>query len=469
MSLVNTPLPADRSVLWRMEHQSPGLHVAGLARVEGRLEPERVLHRLDRLRELPRFGLRIETPVVGAPRWRAASFEPERHFHQAAVDDPTASLGSALGKTLDPDLPLWEVHLLPGYHEDGDGVVIKAHLAMVDGLGTHELFETLFESGAKSADAVASAHAPNGNGVPAIRRGIDQIQRAAEFFEDWTGTGRDMVGGAVRLASEEMRSALLTLNEVMPDVALPPLPLPFNRASIGRRRLVCAELSYADVRTIRTRLGGALSDIVLAVVGGALERYLARLGVATAGRSLKVALATDVPDRPMARRSLLPIEIPLSIGAAGRLHSVHQLARLMRSAHVADALSHFAGIQRAAGPLATTAAAFGSSLRPPFHLTVANATGPQIPQYLAGRKVAGYTPSWPVGLGQGLTCSFFAYNQLLHVGFTVDERACPDAAVLPDLLAESLHELREAAGAAPRRRVRMRPPESLAVQTLETS
>ena len=238
----------------------------------------------------------------------------------------------------------------------------------------------------------------------------------------------------------------------------------------GPRRLIRHEISYADIRTIRSRLGGALSDVVLAMVGGALERYLSGRGRRVAGRNLRIALATDVPGRGGKRRCLLPIEVPLGVGAAHRLRAVHQLTRLFRAAHVPDVLARLARVQQRGGPLTAAAAAMTSRIRPPFHLAVANATGPQIPAFLAGRPVVGYTPSWPVGPGQGLSCAFFAYNQLLHVGLTVDEGACPDGEALPDLLAESLSELREAAGSSPRRPVRNPPLEARphADQTLET-
>ena len=471
MTTANEPLAADRAFLWNLERQSPGLHIAGLARIEGGIERRDVLQLVQRLRSLPRFGLRVEASAFGAPRWRSAPFEPEQHVHVAAEADPASALDGALGEALDPKRPLWEAHLLPAYHDGGDALLLKTHLAAADGLGANDLFDVLFDSSAKAADADQPGLTANGNGGDHVfRSGVDYGRRVAEWVENWAGAGQDLFEGAMQLASEEVRTALLTLNEVMPDAALPPLPLPFNRAVAGRRRLIRSELSYADVRTIRSRLGGALPDVVLAVVGGALERYLAARGVATAGRSLKIALATDIKDRGGRRRSLLPIEVPLGVGAAHRLRAVHQLARLLRAARVPDALSRLMGTQRAAGPLAAAATAITSRIRPPFHLTVANATGPQIPAFLAGRPVIGYTPSWPVGFGQGLSCAFFAYNQLLHVGLTVDERACPDGAMLPDLLLESLNELREAAGSAPRRPVRNAPlaPPPHADQTLET-
>lgn len=471
MTTVNELLAPDRAFLWNLERQSPGLHIAGLARIEGSIGRDEVVQQVRRLGRLPRFGLRVETAPFGAPRWRAADFDPEQHVHVVDGSDRDAALDDALTRPLDPSRPLWELHLLPEYHDSGDALLVKTHLAVVDGLGTNDLFDVLFDTSARNDRDDPSEPLMAADPVPGTRRPEScSGRRLTEWIEDWTGAGQDLVGGTMHLASEDVRTALLTLNETMPDAALPPLPLPFNRAGQGRRRLIRHEISYADIRTIRNRLGGALSDVVLALVGGALDRYLTARGLEVAGRNVRIALATDVPGRGGKRRSLLPIEVPLGLSAAHRLRAVHQLARLLRAAHIPDVLARLARVQQRGGNLAAAAAAMTSRIRPPFHLAVANATGPQIPAFLAGRTVIGYTPSWPVGLGQGLSCAFFAYNQLLHVGLTVDEGACPDGDALPDLLAESLSELREAAGSSPRRPVRNPPrePRPYADQTLET-
>ncbi len=471
MTTANELLAADRAFLWNLERRNPGLHIAGLARIEGSIGHRELLRQVGRLGRLPRFGLRVETAPFGAPRWRAARFDPEQHVHVAGDGDRVAALGDALTKPLDPSRPLWEVHLLPKHHDYGDALLVKTHLAAVDGLGTSALFDVLFDTRVRnSRDDPSEPLIAVGPLLGARRPENCSGRRLAERIEDWTGAGQDLVGGAMHLASEDVRTALLTLNETMPDAALPPPPLPFNRPGKGRRRLIRHEFSYADIRTIRSRLGGALSDVVLAMVGGALERYLTGRGVPVKGRNLRIALATDVPGRGGKRRSLLPIEVPLGLNAAHRFRSVHQLARLLRAAHVPDVLARLSRVPQRGGRLTAAAAAMTSRIRPSFHLAVANATGPQIPTFLAGRTVIGYTPSWPVGFGQGLSCAFFAYNQLLHVGLTVDEGACPDGDALPDLLAESLSELREAAGSSPRRPVRDSPlaPRPHADQTLET-
>ena len=147
MTTANELLAADRAFLWNLESQSPGLHIAGLARIEGGIEPNEVLQQVWRLRRLPRFRLRVETTPFGAPRWRAADFNPEPHVHVAEGGDPASALDAALTKPLDPSRPLWEVHLLPGHHDSGDALLVKTHLAAVDGLGTNDLFDVLFDTG----------------------------------------------------------------------------------------------------------------------------------------------------------------------------------------------------------------------------------------------------------------------------------------------------------------------------------
>ncbi len=445
MTAPNALLTPDQAVLWNLERRSPGLHVAGLALVSGEIDRQELLHWMTRLRRLPRFALRVERPPYGPPRWRPAPFDLEAHLHVVPNGDPVAAVNEALGKPLDPGRPLWELHLAPGYHDAGDALLVKSHLVAADGLATGDFFHALFASGTEVDEKKAADPATNG-----VRSG----ERPTEWFENWSRTGQDLLAGLQELSSEKTRTALLTLSETMPDLGLPPLPLPFNGRLGGRRRLIRTAFPYADIRAIRARLGGTLSDVVVALAGGALQRYLTARGLSVQGRSLRVALATDIPEQDRKRRSLLPIEVPLEVGAADRLRSVHQLARLLRAARVADVLSRLTAMQQAAGPLAAAALAMTSSVRPPFHLTVANANGPQIPQFLAGRPLSGYTPSWPLGFGQGLSCAFFAYNQSLHVGLTVDERTCPDAETLPDLLADSFAELHEAAGTVPRRRRR---------------
>ncbi len=443
MTGADTRLTPDQAFLWNLERRAPGLHAAGLALVDGKIDRGELRRWMTRLRRLPRFGLRVDAPPPSPPRWRSAPFQLEEHLHIVTDGDPVAAVDEALGQPLDPRRPLWEFHLAPGYHDDGDALLIKAHLVAIDGLGTGDLFHALFASGTEIREK--KAEEPTSNGA---RRET----RPPEWFENWTRAGQDLATGLRELTSDDTRSALLTLNETMPDLGLPPLPLPFNRGLNGRRRLIRCALSWRDVRRIRTRLGGALSDIVIAVASGALERYASARGASIRGRQLRVGLAADLAERGRKRRSLLPIEVPLGIAAADRLSTVHQLARLMRTARVADMFSRLGGLQAAGGPLAAAAAATASSVRPLFHLTVANANGPQIPQYLAGRPLAGYTPSWPASYGQGLSCAFLAYNRALHVGITVDTGACPDADILPRLFAESFDALREAADRAPRRR-----------------
>ncbi len=433
-------LTPDQAALWQLERHSPGLHVAGLALVDGSLDRDELLRWMTRLRRLPRFGLRVESPRFGPPRWREATVDLKQHLQVVSGKGDAAAVEAALAKPLDADRPLWEFTLAPGYHPGGDALLVKSHLVAVDGLGAGDLFHALFASGrAVTEKAPESRQARNGRGST----------RAAEWFENLTAPGKGLLAGLGELSSEDARTVFLTLNETMPDIALPPPPLPFNGRLSGRRRLLHCSFDWRDVRSIRRQLGGALSDLVAALAGGAVARYLKRHGKSTRNRNLRIALATDIPDQDGRRRSLVPIEVPLGADATARLRTVHGKARLLRTAGVADVLSRVGGLQSVASPLTAAAAARLSPVRPPFHLTVASANGPQIPQFLAGRPLVSYTPSWPTGLGQGLSCAFFAFHRTLHVGMTVDERACPDADVLPGLFHESFEELCRAADRGP--------------------
>ena len=151
MTTANELLAADQAFLWNLERQSPGLHIAGLARVEGGIERNEVLQQVWRLRRLrslrtPRGDHSLRVPALARGALQSGA---TRSRCRKPATRPLRST-TALTKPLDPSRPLWEVHLLPGHHDSGDALLVKTHLAAVDGLGTNDLFDVLFDTGARN-------------------------------------------------------------------------------------------------------------------------------------------------------------------------------------------------------------------------------------------------------------------------------------------------------------------------------
>src|SRR5262249_61469146 len=90
-----------------------------------------------------------------------------------------------------------------------------------------------------------------------------------------------------------------------------------------------------------------------------------------------------------------------------------------------------------------------------------NVPGPQIPLYLAGRKLIGWYPLGLLASDIGLFNAILSYNQVLTIGATVDPRLMPDVWNYMSCLKESFTELRDAAVKAAEARAAAAPEEKL--------
>src|SRR3972149_11721897 len=69
-----------------------------------------------------------------------------------------------------------------------------------------------------------------------------------------------------------VRNVVRALEVAIPYFVAPASPAPFDGPFSGGRNLACTEVSFQEVRDIRKACGGAVNDVVLAMLGGALGR-----------------------------------------------------------------------------------------------------------------------------------------------------------------------------------------------------
>src|ERR1700682_4811950 len=89
---------------------------------------------------------------------------------------------------------------------------------------------------------------------------------------------RSMVGGTGpvralrRLSGGPRESGENTVPPKLPLIAAPPTP--FNRAITAHRRFAFRTLALKDAQTIKRAFGVTVNDVVMALCGSALRRYL---------------------------------------------------------------------------------------------------------------------------------------------------------------------------------------------------
>lgn len=80
---------------------------------------------------------------------------------------------------------------------------------------------------------------------------------------------------------------------------------------------------------------------------------------------------------------------------------------------------------------------------PPFNMVATNVPGPQVPLYLAGRKMIDQYPYVPIGYRLGLGCAILSYDKKLYFGLSSDLQAMPDVESFREILDSTLDEFKQ--------------------------
>jgi WS/DGAT/MGAT family acyltransferase len=210
----------------------------------------------------------------------------------------------------------------------------------------------------------------------------------------------------------------------------------------------------ATFKRIKDVLGGTVNDVVLAVVTGALRRWLHRRGIRTEGLELRALVPVsiraedergDLGNRLAAMRGPLPVYLEDPVR---RLRVVsEQMEGLKRSKQAlgAEVISRFNDF--APPTLLAQASRVNFSTRL-FNMIVTNVPGPQFPLYVLGRQLEVVVPVAFLPENHALAVAIISYNGRVSFGLLADYDSMGDVEEVAIGLEESLDELEKAAAAA---------------------
>ncbi len=232
-------------------------------------------------------------------------------------------------------------------------------------------------------------------------------------------------------------------------------PTPFNKPRSGQRQLAWLELSYAEVRFIRSVLRGSVNDVVLAIIAGGVGRYLQVTGQKIDGVELRAACPVNLKrQEPRNHREAQPAErtstmlIPLYIGITDPILRLAAQKAASEELQEQDQAGTFHAIKSVCNWVPPAWQALAGHMASPMTLAntvVMNIPGPQIPLYLAGHKRHAFFPMGPLAANIGLFHAIASYNQKLTIGVTVDPQLMSDVWAYIECLQASFSELRKAA------------------------
>jgi diacylglycerol O-acyltransferase / wax synthase len=442
-----TRLSALDAAFLYFERPNQLMQVGCVAEVEGTVAFARLSAVVsERLAAIPRYRQR---PVRAAldldrPAWEDdPDFDVRRHIRHVALPAPGdarelhALVDQIYALPLDPNHPLWDVTLIDGLADGRSAVVCKVHHCMVDGVSGAQLLGVLTDPAPGAAEE-APALPPAGRAMAAA------VPRAQGADGILGGLGKALgLDGAVSLATDALEIA----ETVRALVMEPNTPLPFHGHLSDRRRIVSTSLSLEDLHDVRGAAGCKVNDVVLAIIAGALHRYLEAHGVDTTGVRVRVVVPVSMrnEENRLSMGNLVTAMLPTL--PVGRMPARE---RLQRVAAETSALKG-RGQPRATARLLAVAAALPALLEAALgrfapegllaSTVCTNVPGPRDERWLAERRVLDIHPIVPLFQNMGLEFAVMSYASRLSIAATADAALVPDPERIAAAVAEAAREL----------------------------
>jgi len=417
-----------------------------------------------KLHLVPRYRQRVVPPPfnIGRPTWEYdPNFDIRRHIHRLRIDPPgtdsqLADLAARLyAGRLDRGKPLWDIYMVEGLEGGRTGMIAKTHHCLVDGVSGIELLMVTLDL---SPTPPPTPPPPEKYEPPAIPDRptlfFDAIwDNATEDLGRWANVQKALVELTMGGDTAGARNVARALGVAIPYFAVPVAPAPFDGPFSGDRKLACTEVSFQEVRDIRRACGGTVNDVVLAMLGGALGRYLEMHREPTQDRDIRVLTPVNVR-REDERGALgnhiamLLVEVPVGMpDPVERLRTITERTAQLKRSHVADGIESVANLLlNMPSPIGAMLGTVGPPPNTVANIVCTNVPGPMIPLYTVGHRMLSGYPMPPPLWGMGINCGVMSYNGRLYFGLVADAQAAPDVDRLRDFLDQSYVELRVAAG-----------------------
>ncbi len=447
------------------EKEGSHMHVGAVMIFEGP-PPERDAFTeqiLSRLHLVPRYRQKLAFPrfEMGRPLWiDDPNFNVAYHVRHTALPRPGSIeqlrllSGRIFSQRLDRTKPLWEIWLIEGLEDNRFALINKTHHALVDGVSGVDITTVLFDLDRTPADVGTEPDA----WLPSPQPSDADI--AAKGVRDLAGTALGLIERGLRAARnprhvvDEVRVAADGASEILAGTlgkAAPDSPL--NTPIGAYRRVLWVGAELADLKEIKNGLGGTVNDVFLAVVSGALSRWLRSRGVRIEGLELRGAVPVSV--RSEDERGELGNKITIMVGPLPtyaedprqRMRIVTAAMKDLKESHQALGAEAIARLEEFAPPTLFAQASrlhFSTRL---YNLLVTNVPGPQFPLYMLGRELEDFIPVAFLAPNQALAVAIVSYDGAVKIGLIADYDAMPDIELLGGLVEDSIAELLAAARA----------------------
>ena len=401
---------------------------------------------------LPRFAQQLSAPSAGPLTWLtwepANAFDTDAHVRHATLPAPGGEaelhewLGDFWSHRLDRHRPLWEMVLLDGLKDGRWVLATKTHHCLVDGVGSldigHALLETSPGATPRPPQPLKSTTTdPGGHNGGRLWLSPGLVLRGARAGAGAALHPRESLERAVAAAELIVRQELIGA----PTSSL-------NGPMSGTRRFATVRADLDEIKAIKTRMGGTVNDVVLALCAGGLRQLLLVRGEETANGNLRAQVPVNIrrEDKEHALgNELTSLFVELPVGEAD------PVVRYRSIAERTDRLK--AGSQRTGGKTIVEVADLGPPLAGAllarsmfggtrmFNLTITNVPGDQQRLYAFGAQLVEVLPLVPLFAGHTIGIAVVTYAGQMVFGLNADSVAAPDLRALKEGIEHSFSEL----------------------------
>nr|WP_221243012.1 wax ester/triacylglycerol synthase family O-acyltransferase [Conexibacter arvalis] len=453
----------DASFL-HQEDAASHMHIGAVTIFEGPPPPFSAVldHIRGRLRFVPRYRQKLAYPPLdsGRPLWvDDPTFNLEYHVRHSALPAPGSEqqlyrlAARITSQQLDRSKPLWECWFVEGLEDDRFALIFKTHHALVDGVSGVDLATVLFDLQPMpprlDPEPEPWQPRPEPTSAELVAAGVAGLAKTAVDVASKALAAATNPSGAV----DALREAAEGIGEIVWAGLNPAPETPLNVPIGPHRRYAIVRNQLDDFRYVKGVFGGTVNDVVLAVISGALGRWLRSRGIRTEGLELRALVPVSIrgeQGRHQLGNQIVLMRGPLPVyikDPVARLRFVKEAMDGLKESKQAVGAKVLADVQQLAPPTVLAQASriqFSTRL---FNLLTTNVPGPQFPLYVLGRELQDLFPVAFLPKNHSLAIAIMSYNGRVNFGLLGDYDALPDVDLIADGVADGLAELKRAAQA----------------------
>jgi diacylglycerol O-acyltransferase / wax synthase len=388
---------------------------------DGKLDEQALLAQIERRwLEYPRYRQRIRKRPLGRMQWVAdPTFDLRSHVRRVAVPAPhdtdalRRTVGDLMAMLMDRSRPLWSMHIIEG-GPGGDALLIRMHHAIGDGM-------TLLKT---SLSLIRDMPVPEEPRRTIVSRLLDPVSDVIDATQSMSNWMKEQVEHGLPRPGEILAGAEQAVGLGVKLFPLVQDPRTILTGPLTRRKAVAwtPPVPAKDFKRLARAFDVSVHDLVLAVITGALRRYLISQDQKIPRQlHASVPVYLGSPQSPKTGNNFGLTLVPLPLGEPEPLKRIRTIHETMEQLKKSPEAAISATVFNTAGrfPQGLVSRLFVEVSRK-VSLIVTTVPGPPTPQKLAGATLRHVVPLVPLSGYVGLGIAITTYNRHLSLGIQAD-------------------------------------------------